>query len=173
MFFIFGWGNREQEDVGPTFRIKCPNCDKTEFWHLIQVKNYFTLFFIPVFPYETKNLIMCPVCTNAIEVHEPLTQKIQAVADIHRQFAGEKITEFEYKVKMENKYEPAYNEFMQYVEGINKNAGNSILCPFCGKVAHTDKGGLFIDKSCVKCGKELPGPVIMQVKMAFPGKWQE
>jgi hypothetical protein len=46
-----------------------------------------------------------------------------------------------------------------------------ILCPFCIQVAHNDEGGLFLDKSCTKCGKELPPAIIEHVKSAFPGKW--
>ena len=83
MFFIFGWGHQERKDLGPAFKIKCPNCEKEEFWHLLQLKNYFTLFFIPVFPYETNNLVFCPVCSNAIEVHDPLTDKIREIANYH------------------------------------------------------------------------------------------
>jgi hypothetical protein len=68
MFFLFGWGRRTLKDYGATYAVKCPNCNNSNFWNLVHLRLWFTLFFIPVFPYESKHLILCPVCQNGIRL---------------------------------------------------------------------------------------------------------
>lgn len=66
MFFIFGWGRGTDKDLGPTLPINCPNCHNDTFWHLHKRERWFTFFFVPVFPYESKYLFLCPTCSRGV-----------------------------------------------------------------------------------------------------------
>jgi len=62
MFIIFGWNHQTSNNYGPTLPITCPRCNNKTFFHLLQNKLWFTLFFIPVIPYESKYYLLCDVC---------------------------------------------------------------------------------------------------------------
>jgi hypothetical protein len=66
MFIIFGWGYRSQNDHGPTVPVKCSNCHNENWLHLLSYRTWFTLFFIPVIPYESRTLLICPICSAGI-----------------------------------------------------------------------------------------------------------
>lgn len=56
------------KEYGPTYAVQCPNCDKTQFWNLVHMRLWFTFFFIPIFPYESKYLMVCPICQQGIKL---------------------------------------------------------------------------------------------------------
>ena len=68
MFIIFGWGHQTQNNYGPTLPIRCPHCNNDTFWHLVNTKVWFTLFFIPVIPYESIHYLLCDVCGRGIRL---------------------------------------------------------------------------------------------------------
>lgn len=68
MFFIFGWGRGTATDLGPTLPLTCPNCRNDTVWHFHEHKKWFTLFFLPVFPYDTKHVLLCPICSHGIQL---------------------------------------------------------------------------------------------------------
>ncbi len=51
MFFIFGTRNREKRIAGGEFF--CPACLSHSSYHHLRVARYFTLYFIPIFPFQT------------------------------------------------------------------------------------------------------------------------
>jgi hypothetical protein len=59
---IFGWGHRKVEDLGLVDRAVCEHCRNLVDWRLQKVSIWFTLFFAPVFPYQQKYLVVCPIC---------------------------------------------------------------------------------------------------------------
>lgn len=65
---IFGWGRRMTKDHGPGQGILCPNCRNNTRFHLIVRRTWFTLFFIPVIPYETMYMEICPICSRGQQV---------------------------------------------------------------------------------------------------------
>jgi len=64
MFFVLGWGRQTNKDLGPTLPVMCPNCKNEGIWHHHQSQLWFTLFFLPVFPYQSKHLLLCDVCSR-------------------------------------------------------------------------------------------------------------
>jgi len=62
MFIIFGWNNPTEKNYGATLPVKCPRCNNNVFMHLQHVKLWFTLFFIPIIPYESKYYLSCEIC---------------------------------------------------------------------------------------------------------------
>jgi hypothetical protein len=67
-FIIFGWGAGFSKDFGPVGLHRCPNCNNEAPWHLARRRKWFTLFFVPVFPYESTHMLLCPVCGRGIQV---------------------------------------------------------------------------------------------------------
>ena len=97
MFFIFGWGRGTDKDLGPTLPINCPNCHNDTFWHFHKRERWFTLFFIPVFPYESKYLFICPTCSRGVELkgdHLDHARRLNSTAQDY--FAG-KTSEADFK----------------------------------------------------------------------------
>ena len=61
-FFIIGFGKRTVDHLGSAGARVCPNCGNRAEWSNVRVRTWFTLFFIPVFPYKTQRFAMCPIC---------------------------------------------------------------------------------------------------------------
>ncbi len=59
---IYGWGRRTSKEVGQSRTYTCPNCRNVNRFRLTTVRKWFTLFFIPLIPYETSHLELCPIC---------------------------------------------------------------------------------------------------------------
>ncbi len=78
MFIIFGWGRRTIRVLGFTAAQPCANCRNTSQWKVVQVRRWFTLFFIPVIPYESRYFAMCPVCSRGIQVDAQAAQSLTA-----------------------------------------------------------------------------------------------
>jgi hypothetical protein len=65
---IYGWGRRTTKDEGPSRTYVCNNCRNTNRFRLITVKKWFTLFFIPVFPYSSDHVELCPICKQGRKI---------------------------------------------------------------------------------------------------------
>lgn len=76
MFIIFGWGRRTIRVLGFTAARLCANCRNTSQWQVIKVTRWFTLFFIPVIPYESRYVAMCPVCSRGIQIDAQAAQNL-------------------------------------------------------------------------------------------------
>ena len=96
MFFIFGWGHQTTNDRGPTVPAHCPNCDNDTWLHFLSFRTWFTLFFIPVIPYESKNLLLCPICSAGLELSGAAVEKAQRLNDAARAFQQNQIGEQEF-----------------------------------------------------------------------------
>ncbi|MGL4666652.1 MAG: zinc-ribbon domain-containing protein [Saezia sp.] len=61
MFIIFGTKGRSvKKDNG---RFYCPHCEGERNYTQYRLSNYFTLFFIPIFPFNTiANYVQCDTC---------------------------------------------------------------------------------------------------------------
>ena len=65
---IFGFGRTTFKDCGPDIPVMCERCRNDVSYHFIERKKWFTLFFIPILPYSSSKLVICPVCSNAVEM---------------------------------------------------------------------------------------------------------
>ena len=75
MFIIFGWNYPSSKNYGPTLPTKCPHCGNDVFYHLLHKRLWFTLFFIPVIPYESKHYLLCNICSNGYELEDEQVEK--------------------------------------------------------------------------------------------------
>lgn len=62
---IFGWGGGKPRDRGPAVATRCPACENESVHRYYTATKWFTLFFIPVIPYQTKHFLVCPRCMRA------------------------------------------------------------------------------------------------------------
>jgi hypothetical protein len=65
-FFIFGFGKRTVDYLGSGGTRVCPNCGNRAEWKTLRIRSWFTLFFVPIFPYKTETISMCPICEYGI-----------------------------------------------------------------------------------------------------------
>ena len=79
----------------------CENCNNEEFWHLCKNSVWFTLFFIPIFPYENEKLLVCPVCKAAVKVPTDEFEQLKPVAEANLALADGKITEVEHQMTLQ------------------------------------------------------------------------
>jgi hypothetical protein len=68
MFFVFGFGKQTVKEYGKTPEQHCPRCEKMAPLIFAKVTTWFTLFFIPIIPYKTRFLLICPICNAVKEV---------------------------------------------------------------------------------------------------------
>jgi len=98
MFFIFGWGNRYIKDLGGTISQKCSVCSKTNILKLVRIRDWFDIFWIPIFPYNIEHHLVCPNCESAFEIEDRKT--INILKEITYLFWGleeKEITKKEFK----------------------------------------------------------------------------
>ncbi|HEX6797697.1 MAG TPA: zinc-ribbon domain-containing protein [Ktedonobacterales bacterium] len=56
------WGTRRRNNVLGQLQYVCPGCHQPTFHGLVRSKYWFTLFFIPVFPFSTSTTARCMKC---------------------------------------------------------------------------------------------------------------
>ena len=100
MFFLFGWGHQKIKDYGATLPLKCPNCHNDSFWRLAHSTVWFTLFFIPIFPYKSTYHLLCPVCSKGIQLERLRIDKAKQLTQATLSFLDKKMTEDEYKTAL-------------------------------------------------------------------------
>lgn len=78
---IFGWG-RKTRNVEATLAQDCDRCGRTEMFRLERIRTWFTLFFIPVIPYETQYWLLCSECRSGQRISPE--QHAQIIAGLER-----------------------------------------------------------------------------------------
>ena len=86
MFILFGFGHRKMKKVGETEPTKCPHCNNVKPFDLVEQSKWFTLFFIPIFPYAKERLMVCPVCrfNRKLEDDNPKMSRVWICKQITR-----------------------------------------------------------------------------------------
>jgi len=95
---IFGFGRKTRKDHGPAFYNDCPNCHNRTFFHYIAVRVWFTLFFIPVFPYKSIHAYVCRVCSWGFPI-KTTDEKAEALrrVDVTQRWAAKELTDEQYR----------------------------------------------------------------------------
>ena len=105
MFFIFGFGHRKFEQKS-VIKGSCQRCNNHVDKGLVKATSWFTLFFVPLVPYSTKYIIVCPICNNAVELpKEEFDRIVSGAANApdypEQSFAGKTPTQINYLKQME------------------------------------------------------------------------
>ena len=56
------WGFRSRNRVMGQTQYVCPHCHQNSFHTIVRSRRWFTLFFIPTFPFTKKSISRCNVC---------------------------------------------------------------------------------------------------------------
>lgn len=100
MLFVFGWGKRTHTDHGPALEVSCPVCHNQSYWHYKHYRTWFTLFFIPVIPYDSFHYLMCNVCQRVIGLNESEQERAKALTGYTAQFLKHQISPEEYQTRI-------------------------------------------------------------------------
>ncbi|MCL2360633.1 MAG: zinc ribbon domain-containing protein [Defluviitaleaceae bacterium] len=65
---IYGTRHFRFKKATSTQPIYCNHCHNSTYWEQTNIWSWFTLFFIPIFPYWRKQIIICPVCEYGIKL---------------------------------------------------------------------------------------------------------
>ena len=97
---IFGWGFQTIKNFGPTFKRLCDHCRNEEYWNLTRIMTWFTLFFVPIFPYEIKHFLSCPICKYGFNLNGEQSGKLKPLAEANQLLVDGKITAEEYHSRL-------------------------------------------------------------------------
>lgn len=67
MFIIFGTRRKVKKSHGRTI-YHCNHCNNNAYWDIVEVVEWFTLFFIPIFPVQRDYYLMCPICSHGAKI---------------------------------------------------------------------------------------------------------
>ncbi len=93
MLFIFGWGHQTVKNHGPVGVYHCEHCNNEKYWTLYSRRTWFTLFFIPVIPYKTENMLLCPICNHGVKLEALKFNELKQVAQCNMDLINKKITQ--------------------------------------------------------------------------------
>ena len=85
---IFGWGGGTPKDQGPVAPAQCPRCGNTQVFRYVVARKWFRLYFIPLIPYETKHLLVCPVCTSGTRLEKSQVDRVKEMSAITAQYTA-------------------------------------------------------------------------------------
>jgi hypothetical protein len=100
MFFVFGWGRQTVKTHGPVEVYHCDHCNNDKHWTLYTRRTWFTLFFIPVIPYSTEHLMLCPICNYGVKVENEKFNELRAIAECNSDLINNKITREEHESRI-------------------------------------------------------------------------
>lgn len=83
---IIIWGSKEMRKVlAYTQMYTCPRCGNVNSFQVVRVARWFTLFWIPIFPYSFKYFMVCPVCQVAHPMEKEQAKALQQAANGQQQ----------------------------------------------------------------------------------------
>lgn len=100
MFILFGWGKVTVRDYGPTVPATCSNCHNQGMQHYVHARTWFTLFFIPVIPYKSQRLLLCPVCQRGASLTAEQGERAIELGQATSQWHAGELPESEYLDKV-------------------------------------------------------------------------
>jgi len=79
MFVLFGLDKETRRDYGPTIPVVCPRCHNSTHLRLVEIKRWFTLFFIPLFPCQWTYRLECAICSRGVELDDEQFERAKRV----------------------------------------------------------------------------------------------
>jgi len=79
---IMGFGPRKPRDRGEVAPALCPNCGNHVTFRLLEMRNWFSVFFVPVVPGRARHAVVCPVCQYGILVEGEALERARELVDL-------------------------------------------------------------------------------------------
>ena len=117
---IFGWGHERVKQIGPLSEKQCKNCNNQTNREMLKISTWFTLFFIPVFPYSIKYFKACPVCNVAELLEKEISKHKQKLNNSNIDTSKIKGDPVKYREGLMNKWKKEIQGFENQVRQINK-----------------------------------------------------
>lgn len=149
---IFGWGHQTIKNFGPTFKNRCSHCNNEDYWILTRYMTWFTLFFIPIFPYSIKYFLSCQICQYGLTLNSKQIEQMKPIAEANQLLIDGKITEVEYKAKVVQLGDGTSSSINGEVieqKPSNNISDTSKFCPGCGEAVVENV------KFCGNCGEKI------------------
>jgi hypothetical protein len=96
VFFIYGWGRRSTDDLGPTLPVVCRHCSNAVWFRLVTTRKWFSLSFIPIIPYDRETLLVCPICSQGLSLQGAQAEKAHQLNGLAKSFLTGTMSETEY-----------------------------------------------------------------------------
>lgn len=144
MPIFFGWGHTTKKVFGPVFKHMCSHCHNEEYWILTRVRVWFTLFFIPLIPYENKYHLTCPICEYGMTLNSEQISSFVPIAEVNQLLVDGQIT---------------IEEHQRRVHALNGKTVNSLDEAKVHDVEpeiNTDDENDVEKRFCSQCGKSVP-----------------
>jgi uncharacterized protein YbaR (Trm112 family) len=119
LVLIFGFGPGKAQDLGEVAPSVCPNCHNQVFLHHVQSKKSVRLYFVPVVPYGTDEYLLCPVCTQGLQISEAQRPYVQSMVNATKSYRARRLTEEQYVAQVQRFWAQL---------GVNP-AGQQVLAP--------------------------------------------
>ncbi len=146
---IFGWGFQTLKDFGPAFKNLCSHCNNEQYWVLTRIITWFTIFFIPIIPYEIKYHLSCPICKYGLVLNQKQINEIKPLAEVNQLIVDGKISQEEYCARL-NQLNSGSSENVQEkiteTKAVSEDKTNLSYCANCGNNVIEES------KFCGKCG---------------------
>jgi hypothetical protein len=93
MVVIFGFGAGKAEDLGEVVPTVCPNCHNQVFLHHVRSKKSVRLYFVPVVPYGTDDYLVCPVCSQGLQLSARQLPHLRSMSAATASFRAGRLSE--------------------------------------------------------------------------------
>jgi zinc-ribbon family len=101
MVVIFGFGPGKQEDLGEAVQVVCPNCHNQVMLHHVRSKKTVRLYFVPVVPYGTDDYLVCPICSQGMQLSQAQVPHVASVKRATAAFCAGRLSEADYAAQAE------------------------------------------------------------------------
>jgi hypothetical protein len=101
MVVFFGFGPGHPEDQGEVAPCVCPNCHNQVFLHHVRSKKSVRLYFVPVVPYGTDDYLVCPVCSQGLQLSNTQLRYTRSMSDATASFRAGRLDESRYMAQVE------------------------------------------------------------------------
>jgi hypothetical protein len=99
---IFGWGGGTPKKKGDVAPVQCPNCERSVFFQHVSSTKWFRLYLIPLIPYDTKNFLLCPVCTRGAELTSSQLRSVETMKALTAQWRAQNIGDDAYSFEVQS-----------------------------------------------------------------------
>ena len=97
---VFGVGGGKRTDRGAVWAAKCANCQNDVLLHHVTTHASFRLFFVPIFKYDTKHFLICPVCKQGPRLDEARVRQVETAKLLLVRARMNELTEEQYKTEL-------------------------------------------------------------------------